>query len=68
MLRDEWKKLWMGYRAWKHINLRAHALLATQGFKMEERESEIEYCLNASKCPGGLIMQIAIISKDRFKL
>lgn len=36
--------------------------------KMEERGSEIEYCRKSSKYPRGLIMQIAIISKDRLEL
>lgn len=38
----------------KHRSLRAHALLAnTEGVKMGERGSEIEYCLKGRKCPRG---------------
>lgn len=40
----------------------------SEGAKMEERGSEMKYCLKASKYPRGSIMQIAIISKDRFEL
>lgn len=32
----------------------------SKGVKMEERGSEIEYCLHASKCPGGLIIKLQL--------